>query len=99
MNNSDTLASNTDNKDIFRYAAGGFRDFTRIAGSDPTMWHDVFIANRNACLETLDQFTAGLANLREAVATGDSQTMMGILTRARSARHHRNSKILVSSAI
>ncbi|MDO7555560.1 MAG: prephenate dehydrogenase/arogenate dehydrogenase family protein, partial [Oceanospirillaceae bacterium] len=93
----DTLASNTDNKDIFRYAAGGFRDFTRIAGSDPTMWHDVFIANRNACLETLDQFTAGLANLREAVATGDSQTMMGILTRARSARHHFE-KILANSA-
>jgi 3-phosphoshikimate 1-carboxyvinyltransferase len=93
----DTLASNTDNKDIFRYAAGGFRDFTRIAGSDPTMWHDVFIANRNACLATLDQFTAGLANLREAVATGDSQTMMGILTRARSARHHFE-KILANSA-
>ena len=93
----DTLASNTDNKDIFRYAAGGFRDFTRIAGSDPTMWHDVFIANRDACLKTLDQFTEGLADLRAAVATGDSQTMMGILTRARSARHHFE-KILANSA-
>ena len=93
----DTLASNTENKDIFRYAAGGFRDFTRIAGSDPTMWHDVFLANREACLKTLDQFTEGLANLRGAVATGDSQTIMGILTRARSARHHFE-KILANSA-
>lgn len=93
----DTLASDADNKDIFRYAAGGFRDFTRIAGSDPTMWHDVFIANREACLKTLDQFTQGLANLRDAVATGDSQAMMGIFTRARSARHHFE-KILAGSA-
>jgi 3-phosphoshikimate 1-carboxyvinyltransferase len=93
----DTLASNSENKDIFRYAAGGFRDFTRIAGSDPTMWHDVFLANREACLKTLDQFTEGLANLRGAVATGDSQTIMGILTRARSARHHFE-KILANSA-
>ena len=93
----DTLASDTDNKDIFRYAAGGFRDFTRIAGSDPTMWHDVFIANKEACLKTLDQFTDGLATLREAVAQGDSQAMMGIFTRARSARHHFE-KILANSA-
>lgn len=93
----DTLASDTDNKDIFRYAAGGFRDFTRIAGSDPTMWHDVFIANRDACLKTLDQFTQGLDTLREAVASGDSQTMLGILTRARSARNHFE-KLLANSA-
>jgi len=93
----DTLASNSDNKDIFRYAAGGFRDFTRIAGSDPTMWHDVFVANRDACLKTLDSFTHGLAQLRTAVADGDSQTMMGIFTRARSARHHFE-KILAGTA-
>jgi len=93
----DTLASDTANKDIFRYAAGGFRDFTRIAGSDPTMWHDVFIANRDACLKALDQFTEGLTKLRGAVAEGDSQTIMGVLTRARSARHHFE-KILANSA-
>jgi 3-phosphoshikimate 1-carboxyvinyltransferase len=93
----DTLASDSDNKDIFRYAAGGFRDFTRIAGSDPTMWHDVFVANRDACLKALDQFTQGLAQLRTAVAEGDSQTMMGIFTRARSARHHFD-KILAGTA-
>ena len=93
----DTLASDTANKDIFRYAAGGFRDFTRIAGSDPTMWHDVFIANRDACLKALDQFTEGLTKLRGAVAEGASQTIMGVLTRARSARHHFE-KILANSA-
>ena len=50
----DTLAGNADNQDIFRYAAGGFRDFTRIAGSDPIMWHDIALGNREAVLESLD---------------------------------------------
>ena len=84
----DTLASDADNKDIFRYAAGGFRDFTRVSGSDPTMWHDVFVTNREACLKTLDQFTDGLQVMRQAIAAGDSNTMLGIMTRARVARHH-----------
>ncbi|MDP6968151.1 MAG: bifunctional prephenate dehydrogenase/3-phosphoshikimate 1-carboxyvinyltransferase [Gammaproteobacteria bacterium] len=84
----DTLASDAENKDIFRYAAGGFRDFTRVSGSDPTMWHDVFVSNREACLKTLDQFTAGLQVMRQAIATSDSNTMLGIMTRARVARHH-----------
>jgi 3-phosphoshikimate 1-carboxyvinyltransferase len=61
------------------------------------MWHDVFVANRDACLKTLDAFTHGLAQLRTAVANGDSQTMMGIFTRARSARHHFE-KILAGTA-
>lgn len=84
----DTLASDPENKDIFRYAAGGFRDFTRVSGSDPTMWHDVFVTNRDACLKTLDQFTDGLKVMRQAIAEGDSNTMLGIMTRARMARHH-----------
>ncbi|MCP4791701.1 MAG: bifunctional prephenate dehydrogenase/3-phosphoshikimate 1-carboxyvinyltransferase [Gammaproteobacteria bacterium] len=84
----DTLALDTQNKDIFRYAAGGFRDFTRVSGSDPTMWHDVFVSNRDACLQTLDQFTDGLKVMRQAIADGDSNTMLGIMTRARVARHH-----------
>ena len=93
----DTLASDPESYDIFRYAAGGFRDFTRVSGSDPTMWHDVFISNREACLATLDKFTDGLAVLRQAIDTGDSKTMMGIMTRARVARHHFE-KILTNSA-
>ncbi|MGB1346774.1 MAG: prephenate dehydrogenase/arogenate dehydrogenase family protein, partial [Pseudomonadales bacterium] len=84
----DTLASDAENKDIFRYAAGGFRDFTRVSGSDPTMWHDVLVTNRDACLKTLDQFTDGLQLMRQAIADGDSNTMLGIMTRARVARHH-----------
>jgi 3-phosphoshikimate 1-carboxyvinyltransferase len=84
----DTLAGNPDNEDIFRYAAGGFRDFTRIAASDPVMWRDIFIANQGATLDVLDRFSNDLAVLRNAVAAGDSQTMLGVFTRARAAREH-----------
>lgn len=93
----DTLAHDHENRDIFRYAAGGFRDFTRIAASDPTMWHDVFLANRDAVLEVLDRFTAGLSTLREAVEQGDSLTMLGVFTRAKEAREH-FSRILEGTA-
>ncbi len=84
----DTLARESHNLDIFRYAAGGFRDFTRIAGSDPTMWHDIFLANRDAVLQALDGFEAGTRVLREAISTGDSEALLGIFTRARVAREH-----------
>ncbi len=94
----DTLAQEQDNNtDIFRYAAGGFRDFTRIAGSDPTMWHDICLANKNALLAQLDRYTAGLANLRAAIECGDSETMLGTFTRARAAREH-FSRILSGTA-
>jgi prephenate dehydrogenase len=52
----DTLARESENLDIFRYAAGGFRDFTRIAASDPVMWHDIFLANETSVLQALDAF-------------------------------------------
>lgn len=84
----DTLARESHNLDIFRYAAGGFRDFTRIAGSDPTMWHDIFLANRDAVLEALDGFEAGTQALRQAIVNSDSETLLGIFTRARVAREH-----------
>lgn len=93
----DTLAREHENLDIFRYAAGGFRDFTRIAASDPTMWHDIFTANREAVLDALDQFSEGVKMLREAVASGDSKTMLGVFTRAKSAREH-FTKILTGTA-
>lgn len=94
----DTLAQEQDNNtDIFRYAAGGFRDFTRIAGSDPTMWHDICLANKDALLAQLDRYTAGLANLRAAIECGDSETMLGTFTRARAAREH-FSRILSGTA-
>ena len=84
----DTLAGNADNQDIFRYAAGGFRDFTRIAGSDPIMWHDIALGNREAVLESLDCFTEGVGKLREAIAGQDSEALLGVFERARVARQH-----------
>ncbi|NLY59754.1 MAG: prephenate dehydrogenase/arogenate dehydrogenase family protein, partial [Gammaproteobacteria bacterium] len=93
----DTLASRSENRDIFRYAAGGFRDFTRIAASDPVMWRDVFLANRDAVLRSLDTFTRDLSRLRTAVEEGDANTLLGVFTRARSAREH-FSKILARRA-
>jgi 3-phosphoshikimate 1-carboxyvinyltransferase len=84
----DSLAKRNENLEIFRYAAGGFRDFTRIAGSDPVMWHDIFLANREAVLRTLDTFRSDLDALREAVSAGDGAQLMGVFTRARMAREH-----------
>ncbi|WP_426140876.1 bifunctional prephenate dehydrogenase/3-phosphoshikimate 1-carboxyvinyltransferase [Pseudomonas sp. DWP3-1-2] len=84
----DSLAKRNENLDIFRYAAGGFRDFTRIAGSDPVMWHDIFLANREAVLRTLDTFRADLDALRDAVDAGDGHQLLGVFTRARVAREH-----------
>ncbi|TLP72327.1 bifunctional prephenate dehydrogenase/3-phosphoshikimate 1-carboxyvinyltransferase [Pseudomonas nitroreducens] len=93
----DSLAKRSENLEIFRYAAGGFRDFTRIAGSDPVMWHDIFLANREAVLRILDVFRDDLDDLREAVDKGDGQQLMGVFTRARVAREH-FSKILARRA-
>jgi len=84
----DTLAGEDENLDIFRYAAGGFRDFTRIAASDPIMWHDVFLSNRDAVLRVIDHFSRDLGRLREAIATGDGTTLLRVFTRARAAREH-----------
>lgn len=93
----DTLAHNHENKEIFNYAAGGFRDFTRIAASSPKMWHDIFAANKKAVLDALDLFTEDLSSLRTAVENSDSTTMMGVFTRAKVARDH-FSKILARRA-
>jgi len=84
----DTLARQDERLDIFRYAAGGFRDFTRIAGSDPVMWRDIFIANRAAVLASLDDFEAGVARLRDAVERGDGDAMLATFDRASHARHY-----------
>lgn len=84
----DTLAARSENLDIFRYAAGGFRDFTRIAASDPVMWRDIFLANDEAVLRSLDAFTEDLAQLRKAIATRDATTLLGVFTRAKAAREH-----------
>ncbi len=82
------LASNHHNLEIFRYAAGGLRDFTRIAASDPLMWHDIFLANRDAVLSALDAFETQLATLRGLIEQRDSEPLIGMLTRAQAARKH-----------
>jgi prephenate dehydrogenase/3-phosphoshikimate 1-carboxyvinyltransferase len=84
----DTLARQGDSDEIFRYAAGGFRDFTRIASSDPVMWHDIFRENRDAVLESLALFRAGMDRFQQAVRSDDSEALMGIMTRANTARAH-----------
>ncbi|MFM0648503.1 prephenate dehydrogenase/arogenate dehydrogenase family protein [Paraburkholderia bryophila] len=70
----------------FSFAAGGFRDFTRIAASSPEMWRDVCVANRTALLEELDSYTAVLARLRAAIEAGDGATLEAVFARSRVAR-------------
>ncbi len=82
----DTLAFDAENENIFRYAAGGFRDFTRIASSDPRMWHDIMLANKSSVLKSLDLFSDNLARLREAIESGDGETLLGVFSRAKEAR-------------
>ena len=84
------LANREDNYDIFRYAAGGFRDFSRIAASDPQMWHDIFFANKKAILNAVDGFETQLANLKKLIEDEDSHALMGMLGHAQAARQHFN---------
>lgn len=93
----DCLAKNHDNLDIFRYAAGGFRDFTRIAGSDPVMWHDIFLANKKAVLAVLDSYMQELNELYKAVEEKNGTELLDVFTRAKAARGHFN-KILEDRA-
>ncbi|MBV33042.1 MAG: bifunctional prephenate dehydrogenase/3-phosphoshikimate 1-carboxyvinyltransferase [Porticoccaceae bacterium] len=83
-----TLASRADHQDIFRFAAGGFKDFTRIAASDPRMWRDIALTNRRAIVNALDCSLTDLHALRNAVDSCDSNTLMEIFTKAQSARKH-----------
>lgn len=72
--------------EVIKYSAGGFRDFTRIAASDPTMWRDVFLNNKDAVLEMLDTFLTDLALMREAIRAGDGQMMFDTFSRTRAIR-------------
>ncbi len=82
----DALARGEDPAAVFRYAAGGFRDFTRIASSDPVMWRDICLANRDALLEALRAYREDLDALTEEVRTSDSAGMMQRFQRAKDAR-------------
>lgn len=72
--------------EVIKFSAGGFRDFTRIAASDPTMWRDVFLYNREAVLEMLGRFTEDLTALQRAIRYGDGQTLFDHFTRTRAIR-------------
>ena len=72
--------------EVMKFAAGGFRDFTRIAASDPTMWRDVFLNNREAVLEMLGRFSEDLTALQRAIRFGDGDALFELFTRTRAIR-------------
>jgi cyclohexadieny/prephenate dehydrogenase len=72
--------------EVLQFSAGGFRDFTRIAASDPTMWRDVFLANKEAVLEMLGRFNEDLATLTRAIRRGDGETLFNQFSRTRAIR-------------
>ncbi|MGE0241699.1 MAG: prephenate/arogenate dehydrogenase family protein [Parvibaculaceae bacterium] len=74
------------NSEVIKFSAGGFRDFTRIAASDPTMWRDVFLNNKDAVLETLGRFSEDLSVLQRAIRWGDGDTLFNLFTRSREIR-------------
>ncbi len=82
----DSLAALDEKAEVFRYAAGGFRDFTRIASSDPHMWHDISLANRDALLTVVAHFRKNLDGLVEAIEKGDSERILALFSRAKAAR-------------
>ena len=84
----DSLSDRGDSLAIFDYAAGGLRDFSRIAASDPTMWRDIFSLNKEALLDVLDRYVAELAELRSMIEIDDQKSVYGVLDRAKSARDH-----------
>ena len=73
-------------REVLKYAAGGFRDFTRLAASDPIMWRDIFLSNREAVLEMLGRFTEDLTALQRAIRRGDSAYLETLFTRTRAIR-------------
>ena len=72
--------------EVIKYSAGGFRDFTRIAASDPVMWRDVFLNNKGAVLEMLGRFTEDLTALQRAIRSGDGDTLHDLFSRTRTIR-------------
>lgn len=73
-------------QEVIKYSASGFRDFTRIAASDPTMWRDVFLNNREAVLEVLQRFTEDLTALQRAIRWGEGETLHALFSRTRQIR-------------
>jgi prephenate dehydrogenase len=82
----DCLASMQERDEIFKYAAGGFADFTRIASSNPDMWHDICFSNRDALLKTLDVFSDHINQIKAAIEASDSGQLLEIFKRAKQSR-------------
>ena len=82
----DALAGDPAQREIFKYAAGGFRDFTRIASSDPIMWRDIALANSAALLSAIDLFSEHLSQMRAAIAAGEGDKIFATFARAKQAR-------------
>ena len=78
--------SRVSDQEVIKFSAAGFRDFTRIAASDPTMWRDVFLTNKEATLEMLGRFTEELFALQRAIRTGDGEELFDYFTRTRAIR-------------
>lgn len=72
--------------EVIKYSAGGFRDFTRIAASDPVMWRDVFLSNKGAVLEMLGRFTEDLTAMQRAIRSADGEALFDLFTRTRAIR-------------
>ena len=84
----DTLSLGGDSLEVFQYAAGGFRDFSRIAASDPVMWRDIFLTNAEPIVEILDRYVGEVASLRQLISEGDGEQLEVIFARAKAARDH-----------
>ena len=82
----DTLSQQGESEEIFRYAAGGLRDFTRIASSDPVMWRDIFLTNAEATLGILDEYVSDLQKLRENLLAQDGEALIAMFRRANKSR-------------
>jgi prephenate dehydrogenase len=82
----DCLASMQERDEIFKYAAGGFADFTRIASSNPDMWHDICFSNRDALLKMLGKFSEHIDQVKSAIESSDSEQLLEIFKRAKQAR-------------
>lgn len=88
----DMLVAMGDSEKIFRYAAGGFRDFTRIVSSDPLMWRDIVMGNREAILPVLDRYIERVAELRAVINHGDGDALLATFSRAKAARDRYSGK-------
>ena len=82
----DVLGRRKERAEIFKFSAGGLRDFTRVASSDPQMWHDICLANRDAMVAAIERFSAELDQLTDAIRSGDGEFVRSVFARAKSTR-------------